>query len=307
MHSDSASKHSTSVLPILSLLITATLWGISWFPLRFAESHGISGLWISLLVYGTALFCGSLIFLRKLGEVKQQPLMLAAIAVTNGWLNIAFILAVIDGNVVRVVLLFYLSPLWSTLLGWLLLKEQLTGWSIATLTVAMIGAMIMLWDPSLGFPWPQDYSDWLAITSGMAFSVSNVLIRKLQDVSIRIKTLSAWFGVALLSVLWILLGDVATPSVGGTVWVWTAVIGCIMIFVMTLSVQYGVTHMPVYRSAVILLFELVAVTISAQWLSDEIIQGKEWIGGGLIVLAGYFSARALMRQGDTRYLSTIGQ
>lgn len=307
MHSDSASKHSASVWPVVSLLITATLWGISWYPLRVAESYGISGLWTSLIIYSAALLCGILAFWRKLGEIRQQPLLLAAIAVTNGWLNIAFILAVIDGNVVRVVLLFYLSPLWSTLLGWLVLKENLTGWSIATLTVAMIGAMIMLWDPSLGFPWPQDYSDWLAITSGIAFSVSNVLVRKLQHVSVRVKTISAWFGVSLVAAIWITLTSSTTPQVDTQVWVWTTLIGCIMIIVMTSTVLYGVTHMPVYRSAVILLFELVAAAVSAQWLSDEVISGKEWIGGSMIVLAGYFSARALMKQVKTKYLSTLGQ
>ncbi|KPJ91535.1 MAG: hypothetical protein AMJ55_11640 [Gammaproteobacteria bacterium SG8_15] len=307
MHSDSASKHSAAVFPVISLLISATLWGIVWYPLRIAESYGVSGLWTSLLIYSAALLCGSVVFWRKLGEIKQQPLLLAAIALTNGWLNIAFILAVIDGNVVRVVLLFYLSPLWSTLLGWLILKEQLTGWSIATLTVAMIGAMIMLWDPSLGFPWPQDYADWLAITSGMAFSVSNVLVRKLQHISVRVKTVSAWFGVTLVAVVWIVLGDAAAPVVEAGVWIWTTLIGCVMIIVMTLTVQYGVTHMPIYRSAVILLFELVAAAASAQWLSDEVISANEWMGGSLIVLAGYLSARALMKQSDTKYLSTIGQ
>lgn len=307
MHSDSASKHSATVLPVISLLISATLWGIAWYPLRVAEEYGISGLWTSLIIYSAALLCGSVVFRRKLGEIKRQPLLLGAIALTNGWLNIAFVLAVIEGNVVRVVLLFFLSPLWSTLLGWLVLKEQLSSWSMATLTVAMIGAMIMLWDPSLGFPWPQDAADWLAITSGMAFSVSNVLIRKLQHISIRVKTVSAWFGVTLLAVIWIVLGDEPMPQVATGIWTWTTVIGCAMIIVMTLSVQYGVTHMPVYRSAVILLFELVAAAASAQWLSDEVISNAEWIGGSLIVLAGYLSARALMKQGDVRYLSTIGQ
>lgn len=307
MHSDNASKHSAAVFPVISLLISATLWGIVWYPLRIAESYGISGLWTSLIIYSAALLCGGLAFWPKLGEIKQQPLLLAAIALSNGWLNIAFILAVIDGNVVRVVLLFFLSPLWSTLLGWLVLKEQLSGWSIATLTVAMIGAMIMLWDPSLGFPWPQDYADWLAITSGMAFSVSNVLIRKLQHISIRIKTVSAWFGVTLLASIWILLGDVATPQAATGVWMWTTVIGCVMVIVMTLSVQYGVTNMPVYRSAIILLFELVATAVSAHWLSNEVISAKEWLGGSMIVAAGYLSARALMKKGGTKVLSTISK
>ena len=307
MHSDSASKHSASLWPVFSLLITATLWGISWYPLRLAESYGISGLWTSLIIYSAALSCGVLVFWRKLGEFRQQPFLLSAIAITNGWLNISFILAVIDGNVVRVVLLFYLSPLWSTLLGWIVLKEQLTRWSIATLAVAMIGAMIMLWDLELGFPWPQDYTDWLAITSGMAFSLSNVLVRKLQQISVRVKTISAWFGVTLIAAIWIILTDAATPQVDTQIWIGTTLIGCALIIIMTSTVVYGVTHMPVYRSAVILLFQLVAAAVSAQWLTDEVISGKEWLGGSMIVLAGYLSARALMKQGGAKYLSTLGQ
>ena len=307
MHHDSASKHSAPAMPVISLLITATLWGISWYPLRVAASHGISGIWTTLTIYVAALVLGILFCWRHLKEFRHKPLLLGLIALANGWLNVSFILAVIDGHVVRVILLFYLSPLWSTLLGWLVLKERLGMWSLATLVLAMCGAMIMLWDVSLGIPWPQHYTDWLAISSGMAFSISNVTIRKLQQISIRTKTVTAWFGVSVVAFIWILLGDVAIPQVSSTVWLVTLLIGTSLIIVMTTTVQYGVTHMPVYRSAVILLFELVAGAVSAQWLSNEVIAPKEWIGGSLILVAGYFSARAMMRQEKEAAFNTLGQ
>lgn len=307
MHSDSASKHSAPVLPVISLVITATLWGISWYPLRIASSHGMTGIWTTLTIYGGALVLGCLVYRRRLSEFRQQPFLLGLIALANGWLNVSFILAIIDGHVVRVILLFYLSPLWSTLLGWLVLKERLGIWSLATLMMAMSGAMIMLWDSSLGIPWPQNYTDWLAISSGMTFSISNVTVRKLQHVPIRIKTVAAWFGVSTVALVWILLGDVATPNVSTAVWIMTLVIGTTLIVIMTTTVQYGVTHMPVYRSAVILLFELVAGAASAQWLSNEVIEGKEWIGGSLILIAGYFSARASMKQRYNTKFDTLGQ
>jgi drug/metabolite transporter (DMT)-like permease len=308
VHSDSASKQSATVLPVVSLLITATLWGICWYPLRIAESYGMPGLWTTLVVYSAALVFGILAFWRKFPELLSAPGLLAVIALSNGVLNVAFVLAVIDGHVVRVILLFYLSPIWSTVLGWLLLKENLTAWSVATLVVAMTGAMIMLWDTSLGFPWPQHYTDWLGITAGICFSISNVTVRKVQRVSLRIKTLSAWLGVALVAGVWIIAADATVPQATTSVWTWTAFIGTAMIIVMTFTVQYGVTHMPVYRSAIILLFELVAAAVSAQWLSDEVITGKEWVGGALIVLAGYLSARAMMKQPAAKdTVPTIGQ
>jgi drug/metabolite transporter (DMT)-like permease len=120
----------------------------------------------------------------------------------------------------------------------------------------------------------------------------------LQHISIRVKTVSAWFGVTLLASVWIVLGEVTMPQVTTGVWTWTTVIGCVMVIVMTLSVQYGVTNMPIYRSAIILLFELVATALSAHWLSEEVISTKEWLGGAMIVAAGYLSARALMKRGS---------
>ncbi|MCR4300289.1 MAG: DMT family transporter, partial [Sulfuricaulis sp.] len=54
----------------------------------------------------------------------------------------------------------------------------------------------------------------------------------------------------------------------------------------------GVTHMPVHRSAVLALIELVAGAVSQQLLTDEVVSIREWIGGGLIVLGAYLSARS---------------
>ena len=267
----------------------------------------MTGLWTTLLAYSGALLVGLAFFRAHLSHFKQQPLLLFIIAASNGWLNVAFILAVIDGNVVRVILLFYLSPVWSTLLGWLVLKEQISAWSVATLVVAMTGAMTMLWDPELGFPWPQHYTDWLAISAGIGFSISNVTVRKLQDVSIGSKTIAAWVGVTIVALVWIIVGKVPMPEVSSQIWSWTFLIGTVLIIVMTLSVQYGVTHMPVYQSAVILLFELVAAALSAQWLSDEVTTGKEWLGGSMIMLAGYLSARAMMKHSDVKQFKTLGQ
>ena len=70
-----------------------------------------------------------------------------------------------------------------------------------------------------------------------------------------------------------------------------AVLGVVGILCMTALVQHGVTHMPVHRSAVISLIELVAGAVSQQLLTDEVVTVREWVGGALIVLGAYLSAR----------------
>jgi len=290
------SKHRLELFPVLSLLFSATLWGVLWYPLRLLEEQGLVGLWIVLLVYVSALFTGSIFIIVR--RYRFQPSWtLFILACVSGWCNTSFILAILEGNVVRVLLLFYLSPLWTVILGMLLLNESLSRFSKLTLSSAMCGALIMLWDAKIGMPWPKDMSDWLAISSGMAFALSNVLVRKMQAVKIVVKAVATWGGVFMVAGILLLLQRQPLPAVETSVLFYVLALGGIGFFFMTLALIYGVTHMPAHRSAIILLFELVAGAISAQLLTDEVVLINEWIGGALIIIAAWFEAHRHMRRG----------
>jgi len=190
-----------------------------------------------------------------------------------------------------VLLLFYLSPFWAVCLGWLVLDERLGRRSLPVFVVATAGAMIMLWNEDVGLPWPQDRADWLAVSSGFAFALSNVFVRKLQDIGVWLKSVSGWAGVVIVATTWILVSGTAPPTAGAAVIGFAVILGLCGFLVMTVAVLYGVTHMPVHRSAVILLFELVVGAVSAQLLTDEVILPREWLGGAMIVLAAWLAAR----------------
>lgn len=289
-----ASKPRLELIPVLSLLFSATLWGVLWYPLRLLEERGLSGLWVVALIYGAALCVGIFVFIFR--RYRFQPSwLLFSLACAGGWCNTSFILAVLDGNVVRVLLLFYLSPLWTVILGVVLLNETLSRFSRLTLLSAMCGALIMLWDADIGMPWPKDISDWLAISSGMAFALSNVLVRRMQEVMIWVKAISTWGGVFMVAGILLLLQHQPLPAVEVDIVIYTLILGAAGFVAMTLALTYGVTHMPAHRSAIILLFELVAGAISAQLLTDEVVSVNEWAGGALIVTAAWFEAHRHIR------------
>ncbi|HFC54445.1 MAG TPA: DMT family transporter [Gammaproteobacteria bacterium] len=290
------SKRETSALPVLALLFSATVWGVMWYPLRLFEAHGLSGLWVTLMFFAAAGVVGVLFMSRHLREMRRQPWIALGIALASGWCNTSFNLAVLEGNVMRMLLLFYLSPLWATLIGWWFLGERLTLLSVLLLVVSVLGALFMLWQPGMMVPWPAGRADWLAISSGMSFAVLNALVRR-GRLDIPSKMLASWFGAAAVAGGWIAVGGEAWPVAGMAVIGAAAAFGALVIVVATLSVQYGVTHMPLHRSAVILLFELVAGALSAWLLTDEVITPKEWFGGGLIVVAALISARAHLGRG----------
>lgn len=279
------------LLPVGSLLLAVTFWGSMWYPLRLLDRAGLDGIWTSLIAYGAILLLALPLLWRQRDECREHFWMLLAIGLVSGWCNLAFIVAVLDGTVVRVLLLFYLSPLWAVLLGRLLLDEKMSRYSQVVLGVAMIGALTMLWSPELGFPWPQSHSDWFAISAGFTFALSNVLVRKAQQISLANKAISAWWGAMLICAGWLLLMEEALPQVEMGAITGAVLLGVIGFGVTTLAVQYGVTHMPVHRSAVILLFELVVGAVSAELLTDEVVRTVEWIGGTLILLAAFLTAR----------------
>ena len=284
---------SESFFPVLMLLWTATFWGVAWYPLRLLDQAGLGGLWTTWIIFATSAVLGLWLTWSRRHELFEQPGLLLLIALANGWLNTAFVLAIIDGNVLRVMLLFSLSPLWSTLLAWFWLGERPSWVGLVALALAMIGAMFMLWNPEMGFPWPQSEADWLAISSGVGFSLSNVAVRRLRHLSAPLKASVAWWGVVAVAGLWLLFAEIPWPqNVSSDAWVGALLLGGVGIFSATIAVVYGVARLPIHRSATILLFELVAGALSSQWLTDEIVTSMEWFGGGLIVLAAYLSVRA---------------
>ena len=280
------------ILPVLSLLLSATLWGLVWYPLRLLDGQGLQGLWVSLASYAAALLLGLVWLWRSRFSWKQHPLLLAMMTLAVGWCNVAFVLAILDGTVVRVLLLFYLSPLWALVLGWVFLKEHPGSSGLIVFVLAIAGAVTMLWDPDMGMPWPRDHSDWLAASSGLAFSFANVMVRKMQGVSMQTKSSASWLGVVVVAGVWILIGQEPLPAVSMTSWIGALLLGWFGFVVMTISVIYGVTHMPVHRSAVILLFELVVGAVSSLLLTDEQVLPQEWAGGALILMAAYLAAHA---------------
>ncbi|MGB5337986.1 MAG: DMT family transporter [Gammaproteobacteria bacterium] len=285
------SSQENRLLPVISLLFTATLWGIVWYPLRLLEQQGLEGAWSALVSYGAALLVCSWVFARDRDALYGNALPLAALGLTAGWCNVAFIMAVLDGNVVRVLLLFYLSPFWAVVLGWFMLGEKLDSKSMVVFVIAVSGAMIMLWNSAVGLPWPQNSADWLAVSSGFAFALSNVYVRRMQTVGVWLKSASSWVGVVLVAVVWIMVQGAELPEVDTGIYAWAVVLGLCGFLVMTVCVQYGVTRMPVHRSAVILLFELVVGAVSSLLLTDEVVLIREWTGGVMIVTAAYIAAR----------------
>src|SRR5690554_787598 len=280
-------KSIESKLAILSLLFAATMWGIIWYPMRLFEQAGMSVVWVTLIMYSTAAVASLPLYINQRYCWKPIPADLLWLALAAGMTNLAFLVALNEGQVMRVMLLFYLSPLWSVILGRWWLAETLSTGAIGLFAVAMCGTVLMLWRPEVGFPWPHGMADWLALFASLCFAVNNVLSRKLAIVPMAVKTTVICWGVVAVSIVVLLLQQSSVPEVTWSVWLSAVLIGGGMIIAMTVAVLYGLARIPVYLAAVIMLFELIVAAISAALLTTEVMSVQEWLGGALIFAAAF--------------------
>ncbi|HEY0268226.1 MAG TPA: DMT family transporter [Methyloradius sp.] len=277
---------------ILGLLFGAVCWGIIWYPYRIMQEAGVSGVASSFYTYLIAVVLASLIFMRQWPYVFKQPQIILLLAVVAGWTNLSYVLAVIDGEVMRVMLLFYLSPLWTLILAHFWLKERADIKAIMVIAVSLTGAFIMLWQPG-ALPLPNNHAEWMALSSGMGFALTNVITRKSTNLTIPAKSMAVWLGVIFMALVFMPFQPLPFPSpaffnmVNWLVMLFIA----LLLMAATWLVQYGITHIPVTRASVIFLFELVVAAIASYYLAGEKMALHEWIGGGFIVVAALFAAR----------------
>ena len=293
--SNHATKRTTR-LAIGALVLNALIWGVSWWPFRQLESHGLHPLWATALMY-VLISSGILLFYayRNAWRSFQGCAPLCWLGVAAGLTNVGFNWAVTVGDVMRVVLLFYLMPAWSVLVAWLMLGEKPTTASLLRLVLAMIGVLIVLKTPNSPWPIPQSSTDWLAIGGGLSFAVTNILLRQYGHLPNGARMLAMFGGSGLMAAGAALTGMslqlVPSPTlqVAGL----PVLIGLSLAFVASnVGLQYGAAKLAASTTAIVMLTEILFASLSSAALGAAEFSTRTLIGGGLIVLAAVLAALA---------------
>ncbi|SFP89766.1 Permease of the drug/metabolite transporter (DMT) superfamily [Nitrosomonas cryotolerans] len=287
--------HKRDCLPIAALLSGAAIWGVIWYPYRLLEQAGISGEIATTGAYFIALLLGILFFRKSIRFshiFNGKAHLLFWIGFFAGWANIGYILGIIAGEIVRVLLLFYLAPLWTILFAWLLLDERLSLYGYFVIILSLTGAATILSQPDNELPLLTSYADWMGLLGGFMYALVNVLVRKDQSHNIQLKSLAICLGNTLVGLGCSLMikSPLVLPDISPDSWLLLIVIGLTM-FLLSVILQYGLTHTAANRAIVILLLELFVATITAYFLANEGITLMEWIGGAMIISASLLSAK----------------
>jgi len=287
----------------LALVFNGLVWGVSWWPFRQLESQGLHPLWATVVIYVPAVVVILVFRPHALGQLVGHR-MLWLLALAAGVTNAAFNWACVIGDVVRVVLLFYLMPLWSALLARWLLREPLSRAAMYRIGLALAGAAIVLHPPGASgwnaMPLPRSLAEWLGVLGGFALALNNVLLKREARQSQESRVLAMVVGGALVSaamgallsaqglVPWPLANGLdATPE-----WMWGMVLVLMVAFLATnIALQIGATHLPAHVTSVLMLSEVLFAAVSSTLMGAGHITAPLLAGGALIVMAAIWAAR----------------
>ncbi len=286
----------------LALVFNGLVWGLSWWPFRQLQSQGLHPLWATVLIYLPAVAVIVAFRPQSAGQLMRHR-ALWVLALAAGVTNAAFNWACVIGDVVRVVLLFYLMPLWSALLARWLLKEPMSRAAVARVALALAGAAIVLQPEGGGWsvlPLPRSLAEWLGVLGGIGLALNNVLLKHQAGQSQESRVLAMFVGGAVVSALVGALlssqGQLPWPWPGGVAavpaWVWALVLVMMALFLGTnIALQIGATHLPAQVTSVLMLSEVLFAAISSSWLGAGRITAPLLAGGALIVLTAVWAAR----------------
>jgi len=272
-----------------AILCSAVLWGTLWIPLRALRASGSSG--ASATAVGLLLPLLVLMpFARGRGRrilAAGRPLWRAAF-----WLSVAIALyaeGLVRGEVARVLLLFYLTPVWSTLLARLRLAEPITGRRIGAIVLGFAG-LLVIFGVEAGAPAADRVGDWMGLAAGVAWALALIDLNRAAErplfdrIFVPFLLLGPiFFGVAAAAGDPLALGPSAGALVGA--WPWLLALSLAwMLPVMGLTIA-AASRLAPGTVAVLLMFEIVVGLVTAAAFAGEPFGAREAVGAGLILAA----------------------
>ena len=278
-----------TLLSSLGIALSAALWGVFWIPVRAIEETGVSALWTGPILFA----CVALVFMpfavARWRVFRQAGFGLLLTGLLPG---LAFALYAASFNmtdIVHALLLFYVSPVWSTLLGLIFLGERLALNRIAALVLGISGLVVVLGD-GVSFPWPRQTGDWFALASGLCWSVASVRLFQGGNKYVFEKTFAFIVGSfvagSILALLPLGLNN-AFPQYASLVQSsgWIVVVALFLLPATWLTIWPATVLSPA-RVGILFMTEAIVGIGSAAWLTNEPFGVREIIGTALIMGAG---------------------
>lgn len=278
----------TPVMASISLVLGGALWGVYWLPIRYLESLGLTGptAGIALYLACAVILLPGLFIYRRIFQQHWRLIILSGLLTGSGFSLFTTALAYTD--VIRAILLFYLTPIWGTMLGIIFLNEKLTSARILAIILAFGGLYIIL-SNAHGLPIPRNLGDVFALLSGIAWAIGSLGLVRAQAVPAIPQMISFVIGGLVISLITIFaLGSYDFTFVATLPY--PKIIPAALIIALYAVPMIWLTIAPARilspaRVGILLMSEVVVGALTAALLSGQEFGLREAIGTMLIIAA----------------------
>ena len=274
----------------IALAISAGAWGIYWLPQRILEEGGLTGGWgtISQMIIGVILLLPIAIWRKVKGKTTGLEIPLTGFLIGGGF--ICYALSFLLTDVVRALILFYMTPIWTTIFEILFLKKRPGIERFLTLSLAL-GGLWIVFSKQTVIPLPENSGDWLALVGGALFSAGLVRLELIKTDGVFPIIFSFFFFGSIFNIVaGFLLREYLGPVPPIEAFVSMA------LFLIIISVFYFIpTGIVIFWSpsklgaglcSILFLSEIVVGVITSSILTDEPFGWREITGSSLIVIGG---------------------
>lgn len=284
------------------VLGTGAVWGFYWIPVRSLAAMGLGGAWGTVAITGAAALLLAPFALRDRQRIAATGALALASLALGGAAFALYSVAFLYGRVAIVILLFFLTPVWSTLIGRYLMGWHTPRLRVAAIVLGLVGLGVMLGAQGEA-PVPRSTGEWMGLLSGICWSVATTGIRSRSQLgpvqAAFVFALGATLAAALLAPLLApapglpsdapatggLAAALGTAFAAGALW-WALSVGALM---------WATVRLEPARVGILLMSEVLVGAVSAAVIAGERLHAHEIAGGGLVLLAGVLEVWPLRR------------
>lgn len=270
----------------IAVFVSATVWGLYWVPLRMFEAGGIQGGWSVILLNLPPLLVLGPLLIWQFGMHRSFMGRAVMIGFFAGAGLAFYASGLVYSTVVRTTLLFYLTPVWSTLIGLFWLSEPV-GWRRwAAILIGLMGMFLLLSGGAAG-AMPLNIGDLLGLLSGLFWAVGAAMIRRFEGVPLVGMTFFQFLFTALMALLCALaFGPREMPEIAALTAQLPLAVGVALGLILpTVAVIFWAQRFLFPgRVGLLMMSEVLVAVISASlFLPEERMGPVEWIGAVMII------------------------
>ncbi|MDC3111144.1 DMT family transporter [Pelagibacteraceae bacterium] len=279
-----------NINPNFAIILSTLLWGTWWFPLRLlneSANNNAIPLTLSFLIAGLFLLCFSF---KNIHLLSKRNIMLTLVAATMGAAAMClYNEGLLRGNVARILIFFYLTAVWSTIIEIVFLKVPLTVSRALSITAGFIGLFIITGLDKGNFL-PNSLADIFGILSGLLWSICASLIRVNEELDVNFGTsIFILMGGVFVLIATLLPDGQIISGFNSQILFQTYLIILAFAFIWLLPgywlITYGQDQVDPGRAGILLMFEVVIGIISAYLIANELISIRELLGALFILSA----------------------